>query len=194
MNPTNPAELDVPTIMRIGAARMTAGLDRLARLDLAAHNEIFGPLPRLSAEDLVAIASQVDLRGQGGAAFPFARKLKAVMDTARKTGQSTIVVVNATEGEPGSFKDKMLLMRSPYLILSGAALAAEAIGAEEIVIGVASNELANRSLEAAVAAEPGLRDLVRIVEVPERFISGESGALIRAINGKTPIPPGRKGL
>ena len=47
MNPSSPTELDVPTIMRIGAARMTAGLDRLARLDLAAHNEIFGPLPRL---------------------------------------------------------------------------------------------------------------------------------------------------
>ena len=120
MNPTNATELDVPTIMRIGAARMTAGLDRLARIDLAAHNEIFGPLPRLSAEDLVAIASQVDLRGQGGAGFPFARKLKAVMDTARKTGQPTVVVVNATEGEPGSFKDKMLMIRSPYLILSAA--------------------------------------------------------------------------
>src|ERR1700727_3824915 len=113
MNPSNAAELDVPTIMRMGAARMTAGLDRLARIDLAAHNEIFGPLPRLSAEDLVAIASRVDLRGQGGAAFPFARKLKAVMDTARKTGQPTIVVVNATEGDPGTFKNKMLIMRSP---------------------------------------------------------------------------------
>src|SRR6202522_4139535 len=179
MNPTNPAELDVPTIMRIGAARMTAGLDRLARLDLAAHNEIFGPLPRLSAEDLVAIASQVDLRGQGGAAFPFARKLKAVMDTARKTGQSTIVVVNATEGEPGSFKDKMRMIRSPYLILSGAALVAEAIGAEEVIIGVAGNELANRSVEAAIAAEPGLRKMVRVIQQPDRFISGESGALVR---------------
>src|SRR6202522_332357 len=194
MNPTNPAELDVPTIMRIGAARMTAGLDRLARLDLAAHNEIFGPLPRLSAEDLVAIASQVDLRGQGGAAFPFARKLKAVMDTARKTGQSTIVVVNATEGEPGSFKDKMLMIRSPYLILSGAGLVAEGMGADEVIIGVAGNELANRSIEAAIAAEPGLRSMMRVVQQPDRFISGEAGALVRGINGKKPVPPGRKTL
>ena len=49
MNPSNATELDVPTIMRIGAARMTAGLDRMGRLDLAAHTEIFGPLPRMSA-------------------------------------------------------------------------------------------------------------------------------------------------
>jgi NADH:ubiquinone oxidoreductase subunit F (NADH-binding)/ferredoxin len=183
-----------PAIMRIGAARLTAGLDRFPRLDLEAHRDLFGRLPRLSDAEILSIAQQVDLRGHGGAAFPFARKLKAVIDSAREGDQPTIVVVNATEGEPGSFKDKMLLMRSPYLILSGAALAAEAIGAEEIIVGVADNELANRSLEAAIAAEPGLRDLVRIVEVPERFISGESGALVRAINGKTPIPPGRKTL
>ena len=43
--------------MRIGAARMTAGLDRMTRLDLEAHTEIFGPLPRMSADELVAMAS-----------------------------------------------------------------------------------------------------------------------------------------
>src|SRR5215470_4801830 len=194
MNPSSPAELDVPTIMRIGAARMTAGLDRMTRLDLAAHTEIFGPLPRMSADELIAMASEVDLRGQGGAAFPFGRKLKAVIDTAKKTGQPAFVVVNATEGEPGSFKDKMLMIRSPYLFLSGAALVAEAIEAEEIIVGVTSNELANRSIEAAIAAEPGLRKMVRVVQQPERFISGESGALVRGINGKKPVPPGRKTL
>ena len=194
MNPSSPAELDVPTIMRIGAARMTAGLDRMTRLDLAAHTEIFGPLPRMSADELIAMASQVDLRGQGGAAFPFARKLKAVIDGAKKTNQPTIVVVNAAEGEPGSFKDKMLMIRSPYLILSGAALVAEATEAEEIIVGVTGNELANRSIEAAIAAEPGLRKMVRVVQQPDRFISGESGALVRGINGKKPVPPGRKTL
>src|SRR6201997_2221471 len=194
MNPSNATELDVPTIMRIGAARMTAGLDRMGRLDLAAHTEIFGPLPRVSVQQLIDMAAQVDLRGQGGAGFPFARKLKAVVDAAKKTGQPSIVVVNATEGEPGSFKDKMLMIRSPYLILSGAALVAEALDAEEIIIGVTGNELANRSIEEAVAAEPGLRRIVRVVEQPDRFISGESGALVRGINGKKPVPPGRKTL
>ena len=109
MNPSSPSELDVPTIMRIGAARMTAGLDRMTRLDLEAHTEMFGPLPRMSADELIAMASQVDLRGQGGAAFPFARKLQAVVDTSKASDQPTIVVVNATEGEPGSFKDLSLI-------------------------------------------------------------------------------------
>src|SRR5208282_289985 len=186
--------LDAPAIMRIGAARLTAGLDRMPRLGLDAHRDVFGPLPRLSAEELISMAEQVDLRGQGGAAFPFARKLSAVINNAEATDRPTIVVVNATEGEPGSAKDKMLMIRSPYLILSGAALVAEAIGAEEIIVGVAGNELANRSLEAAIAAEPGLRSMVRVVQQPDRFISGESGALVRGINGKRPVPPGRKTL
>src|ERR1700742_4595678 len=181
MNPSNATELDVPTIMRIGAARMTAGLDRVGRLDLAPHTEIFGPLPRMSAQQLIDMAAQVDLRRPGGADFPFAPKLKAVVDEAKKTGQPTIVVVNATEGEPGSLKDKMLMIRSPYLILSGAVLVAEALEAEEIIVGVAGNELANRSIEAAIAAEPGLRRIVRVVEQPDRFISGEAGGAGRGV-------------
>ncbi len=183
---------DAPASMRIGAARLTAGLDRMPRLDLEAHRDIFGPLPRLSAAELISMAEQVDLRGQGGAAFPFARKLSAVMQAAEANDCPTIVVVNGAEGEPGSVKDKMLMIRSPYLILSGAALVAEAIGADEIVVGVAGNELANRSMEAAIAAEPGLRKMARVARLPDRFISGESGALVRGINGKRAVPPGRK--
>ncbi|HEY1703067.1 MAG TPA: NADH-ubiquinone oxidoreductase-F iron-sulfur binding region domain-containing protein [Trebonia sp.] len=194
MNPSSPDELDVPTIMRIGAARMTAGLDRMTRLDLEAHSEIFGTVPRMSADDIVAMCKQVDLRGQGGAAFPFARKLEAVMAACEKRDEPPVVVVNCAEGEPGSFKDKMLMIRSPYLILSGAALVAEAINADEIIIGVTGNELANRSMEDAIDAEPGLRKMVRVVQAPERFISGESGALVRGINGKKHVPPGRKQL
>src|ERR1022692_4770746 len=97
--------LDAPAIMRIGAARLTAGLDRMPRLDLEAHRDIFGPLPRLSADELMSMAEQVDLRGQGGAAFPFARKLNGVIQAAEAKDCPTVVVVNATEGEPGSIKD-----------------------------------------------------------------------------------------
>ena len=49
-------------------------------------------------------------------------------------------------------------------------------------------------MEAAIAAEPGLRKVARVVRLPDRFISGESGALVRGINGKRPVPPGRKVL
>ena len=150
--------LDAPTIMRIGAARLTAGLDRMPRLDLEAHRDIFGPLPRLTAEELISMTEQVDLRGQGGAAFPFARKLRAVVKNAEENDCAPVVVVNATEGEPGSVKDKMLMIRSPYLILSGAALVAEAIGAEEIVIGVAATNWRTGRWRRP-SRQPGLRKM-----------------------------------
>ena len=61
----------------------------MMRIDLEAHTEVFGPLPRMSASELIAMAAEVDLRGQGGAAFPFARKLQAVVETAKETDQPT---------------------------------------------------------------------------------------------------------
>src|SRR6516164_10147902 len=57
--------------MRIGQARLTAGLDRFASIGLREHEEIFGSLRRLATSQLIDLAESVDLRGRGGAAFPF---------------------------------------------------------------------------------------------------------------------------
>jgi NADH:ubiquinone oxidoreductase subunit F (NADH-binding)/ferredoxin len=177
--------------MRIGQARLTAGLDRFSRIDLETHQEVFGGLRRVTAAQLIEMAERVDLRGRGGAAFPFARKLRAVTESARARKARCVVLVNGTEGEPGSAKDVTLLLRSPYLALGGALLACQALKAREIVVGVAAGPVA-ASVTAAIKAEPQLRRLARVVKVPERFVSGEGGALVNAVNGNTPLPPGRK--
>jgi NADH:ubiquinone oxidoreductase subunit F (NADH-binding)/ferredoxin len=182
-----------PDVLCVGQARLTAGLDRFERIDLATHHAVFGSLPHLTLDQLVERAEQVDLRGRGGAAFPMARKLKAVLQSARQRRKRTIVLVNATEGEPGSAKDKMLLLRSPYLVLGGALVAARALHAKQIIVGVTQGDVA-RSVSAAAMAEPDLRRLVRVVRVPDRFVSGEGGALVNAVNGKAALPPGRKTL
>ena len=116
-----------PEVLSIGQPRLTAGLDRLRRIDLVGYQAVFGELPRLTAEQLIRMAERVDLRGRGGAAFPVARKLAAVRGAARKRKRRPIVLVNGAEGEPGSAKDKMLLLRSPYLVLGGAVTAARAL-------------------------------------------------------------------
>jgi len=100
------------------------------------------------------------------------------------------VVVNGAEGEPGAAKDKTLLARAPHLVLDGAALCAKALNAQEIVIGV-EDDAAERSVRAA-AAERKMPAPVRVITLTPRFLSGEGGALVRAINGDVPIPPGRK--
>jgi NADH:ubiquinone oxidoreductase subunit F (NADH-binding)/ferredoxin len=180
----------VHTVMRVGDGRLTAGLDRHGRLDLSAHRATFGPVPVLTAAGLIAACRQVDLRGRGGAAFPVARKLSAVAAGAGR--RRPVVVVNATEGEPGSGKDKFLLARSPHLVLDGAMLAAGALSASEVIVAVAGDGPHVRSVCQAVAADPAVSRMTRVVALPDRFVSGESGALINGINGNPALPPGVK--
>jgi NADH:ubiquinone oxidoreductase subunit F (NADH-binding)/ferredoxin len=182
---------DAPEVLSIGQPRLTAGLDRLRRIDLVGYQAVFGELPRLSAEQLIRMADRVDLRGRGGAAFPVARKLAAVRGAARKRKRRPVVLVNGAEGEPGSAKDKMLLTRSPYLVLGGAVTAARALQARDILVAV-SDGMTARSVREAAAAEPVLRRMVGVVELPDRFVAGESGALVNAVNGRAPLPPGRQ--
>jgi NADH:ubiquinone oxidoreductase subunit F (NADH-binding)/ferredoxin len=175
----------------LSPVRLGHGLDRLQRIDRTAHREIHGPFRRRRLRDLIALAEKVDLRGRGGAAFPFARKVKAVVSAARTRDSDTVVLVNATEGEPASAKDKFLMARVPHLILDGAMLAGLALGAREIVIAVTDKGQPARSLRSAVT-EAGLGDFIRLVRLPERFITGEGGALVNGVNGNPALPPGRK--
>src|SRR6266516_873829 len=178
-------------LVQIGAPRLTAGLDNKFRLDLADHLAVHGPFPRLTLNQLIRMVEKVDLRGRGGAGFAVGRKLKSVAESANTDQSRTVVLVNAAEGEPASAKDTMLLIRAPHLVLGGAVLAGRALRSREIVVGVTSGSPAARSILAA-AAEAGMKRQLRVVEVPERYISGEGGALVNAVNGKQPLPPGRK--
>ena len=189
MNVALPA---IPETLCIGQARLTAGLDRMDRVGLAAYHSIFGKLPRLTADELISMAERVDLRGRGGAAFPVGRKLRATVSAARARRRPPLVVINATEGEPGSYKDKMLLRKSPYLVLGGALLVASALRSREIVIGVSGDGTMARWVTALTNAEPELKKMVVVVQVPERFVSGEGSALVNAINGKIAVPSGRR--
>ncbi|SEL68533.1 NADH-quinone oxidoreductase subunit NuoF family protein [Streptacidiphilus jiangxiensis] len=188
------AGLAVTEVRRLGPARLSAGLDRWERLDLAAHERTHGPLPRVSQEALLALAERVDLRGRGGAAFPFARKAHAALAATQRGGQAPVLVVNATEGEPPSVKDATLLTRTPHLVLDGVSLAAAAFGAAEVVVAVAAGSPGELSVPAALDERArARRDQVptRTVCVPERFVSGESGALVRAVNGRDAVPSTR---
>ncbi|HEU5028686.1 MAG TPA: NADH-ubiquinone oxidoreductase-F iron-sulfur binding region domain-containing protein [Spirillospora sp.] len=183
--------MTAPAVRHVGPPRLTKGLADGGRLDWDAHRALH-PDPRpLTTDQLVALCEAGRLHGRGGAAFPFARKVRATADSAVRRGKRTIVVVNGTEGEPGSAKDKALLRGAPHLILDGAALAATALGSLEIIVAV-TDEAAAGSVRDAIA-ERDLGGRARVALLPERFVTGESGALVRGINGKRPIPPGRKG-
>ncbi|GAA2072727.1 NADH-quinone oxidoreductase subunit NuoF family protein [Actinomadura alba] len=176
-----------PAVTHIGTPRLTLGFDRFDRLDLDRHRATHGRLhePRLGR--LTAMAERVDLRGRGGAGFPFARKLRSV-GRHLADGAEITVVVNGAEGEPGSVKDQMLLTRAPHLVLDGAEIAARALNSRDVIVAITGDGPARQSILAAA----GERRLpVRVVEVSGRFISGESGTVVRAVNGDVPVPPGR---
>lgn len=187
---------DVPEVRVVGLPQLTSGFDLVEHLDLGMHLKVHGPLEPVSGERLARLAEDVELRGRGGAGFPFGHKLRAVAQAAIRRGVRPVVVVNGSEGEPACRKDTVLLNRAPHLILDGALLAAEALGARTLVVGV-TRDSTEASVRAAFA-ERGLTDRrgqqlrARIVRTPERMVSGEASALIRAANGGPALPPGRR--
>lgn len=180
-----------PALGCVGQPRLLAGLDVLPRLDRANHLVVHGPLPQYNQDELVELAEGIDLKGRGGAGFPFARKLKAVIRSARTKEGRSAVVVNGTEGEPSCLKDAAVLLHSPHLVIDGALLAADAIGAEEVAIGVTRDDV-EQSLRAAVAERGAAGSRVRVGRLPERFVSGEGTSLVNGLNGGAAVPNGQK--
>ncbi|MFH8409480.1 NADH-ubiquinone oxidoreductase-F iron-sulfur binding region domain-containing protein [Streptomyces sp. NPDC018019] len=181
----------VPALAALGPPRLLAGLDGVEGLGRVAHLTRHGSPPDLSASELVALAEDTGLRGRGGAGFPFARKLNAVLAGQRRTGGRAAVVVNGSEGEPTCLKDTALLLYAPHLVLDGALLAARALGAEAVAVGVTRADVA-RSVRRAVAERGPLSTPVRVQLLAERFVTGEGTALTDGLDHGPGLPSGRK--
>nr|WP_031063151.1 NADH-quinone oxidoreductase subunit NuoF family protein [Streptomyces ochraceiscleroticus] len=178
-----------PSRLLAGVATPYGDATRLDRVPhLATHGSLPGALP---AAELVALSENIGLRGRGGAGFPFARKLTAVLAAGRRTGSRTAVVVNGTEGEPGCLKDTALLLYAPHLVLDGALLAARALGAQQVAVGVTRPDVAD-SVRRAVAELGPLSVELRVTRLPERFVTGEGSALVDGLDGGPGLPSGRK--
>ncbi|RII08716.1 NADH-quinone oxidoreductase chain 1 [Streptomyces sp. YIM 130001] len=187
---------DVPEVRVVGLPQLTSGFDLVERLDLSMHLKVHGPLEPVVGERLAALADEITLRGRGGAGFPFARKLRAVAQSAIERGVRPVVVINGSEDEPACRKDTVLINRSPHLILDGALLAAEALGARSLVVGV-TRDSTEASMTAALA-ERGLTNRrgaalrARVQRNPQRMVTGEASALVRSADGGPALPPGRR--
>ncbi|SEQ57543.1 formate dehydrogenase [Loktanella sp. DSM 29012] len=142
--------------------------------------------------DWEAVQAQVaesGLRGLGGAGFPSGKKWGFV----RAEAGPRYMAVNGDEGEPGTFKDRWYLERTPHLFLEGMLIAAWAVAADRIylymrdeyptAIAILRDELAR--LEQAGIIAPGYVDLRRGAG---SYICGEESAMIESIEGKRGIP------
>jgi len=149
---------------------------------LLAHRARLGGLPPAAwRRDLIGVVDASGLLGRGGAGFPVGRKWRAVAE--RSTGDA-VVVVNGAEGEPLSAKDRALMELRPHLVLDGALVAADAVGASAIVLYVGSEHTAARHSLAHALAERGPDpDVeVRLVAAPVGYVAGEATAVVHYLN------------
>lgn len=144
--------------------------------------------PRHRDQDgLVGLAQQVRLLGRGGAGFPVATKLAAM-----PRGRAVQVLVNGSESEPASQKDRTLMRQAPHLVIDGALLVARALDTRHVTVLVHDPAAAD-SLTRAVR-ERSDASRVRVVAHSGGFVSGEVRAAIRLVDGAPAVPPGRRVL
>ncbi|HWU32696.1 MAG TPA: NADH-ubiquinone oxidoreductase-F iron-sulfur binding region domain-containing protein [Marmoricola sp.] len=158
--------------------------------DLDTHRSVHGDARPLNLEDLIDVVESCGLRGRGGAAFPFATKLRA---TAASRTRRRHVVVNLSEGEPASLKDLALTTRQPHLILDGASLASHALGARDVHLVLpsehpASLESIRNALRERQAEDRAARRHWHLHSAAPRFVAGEASAVTELIEGRTNLP------
>jgi len=132
---------------------------------------------------LIDAVERAGLTGHGGAGFPTARKMRAVAGRRRP-----VVVINAAEGEPASRKDALLMRTRPHLVLDGAVLAADAVGAREVIVALHTGpSSAQGAIHERTAA--GLDPVaIKVVHVPKEYVASEESALVRFLSGGPALP------
>lgn len=151
-----------------------------------------------SPEDVIAAITESGLLGAGGAGFPTGRKWGAVRNAS---SDQKFIVVNADEGEPGTFKDRPILERDPHLLIEGAAIAAYAVGATQGFIYLRGEyRLARERLACALAEARGAGFLGEgIAGTPfslelhlrlgaGSYVAGDETAMFESLEGRPALP------
>ena len=153
---------------------------------------------KMKPEQVLQTVKKSNLRGRGGGGFPAGVKWQTTRDAP---GDIRYVIVNADEGDPGAFMDRSLLEGNPHSVLEGLIIGAYAIGAHEGFIYVRQEyplAVENVSIALEQARKYGLLGKnilgsgfdfdVKIHRGAGAFVSGESSALMTAIEGKVGEP------
>ncbi len=156
----------------------------------------------VGADGILAELDAANLRGRGGAGF----KTAAKWGSARKAnGKAHYVICNADEGEPGTFKDRVLLKSHADLVFEGMTIAARVLGAtkgflylrgEYLSLHEGLNAVLERRRKAGLLGEhilgsPGYAFDIEIVLGAGAYICGEESALIESLEGKPGRPRNR---
>lgn len=162
------------------------------RAESPSGGEALAAARKVGGEAVVAELEASGLRGRGGAGFPTGTKWRTVAEFSSANVAAT-VVVNGAEGEPGTFKDRAILRSNPFAVLEGALIAADAIGADRVVIALKETfTTERRAVEAAIAeaAAAGWCDGVDVAVAtgPSEYLFGEETGLLEVLDGRPPFP------
>jgi len=156
----------------------------------------------LTPDQVIEVISASKLRGRGGAGFPTGTKWRL---TRKSKGQNHYVACNADEGEPGTFKDRVLLSEFPHLVFDGMTIAGYALGARHGLVYLrgeyaylwdalqAALKTRRRQglLGSNVCGHVGFDFDIRIQLGAGAYICGEESSMIESLEGKRGAPRDR---
>ena len=165
---------------------------------LGGYSALAKALFEMSPEEVVETVKRANLRGRGGGGFPTGKKWET---TRNAPGEIKYVIVNADEGDPGAYMDRSLLEGNPHSVLEGLIIGAYAIGSHEGYVYVrqeyplavenlfiALNQARDYGLLGENILGSGFNFDITIHRGAGAFVSGESSALMTAIEGKVGEP------
>ncbi|MHB1506072.1 MAG: NADH-quinone oxidoreductase subunit NuoF [Sulfobacillus sp.] len=175
-----------------------AGIESLAVYERhGGYQALKKGITQMTAAEVAQAVLDSGLRGRGGAGFPTGRKWSFLPND----GRPRILVCNADEGEPGTFKDHYLIHRLPHLLVEGMILSAYAIGAPRAFIYLRGEFLQGYELleqamaEATAAGYLGAHILgtdyaldLQLYRGAGAYICGEETALLDSLEGRRGIP------
>ncbi|MDW8337913.1 MAG: NADH-quinone oxidoreductase subunit NuoF [Thermoleophilia bacterium] len=146
----------------------------------------------MDPDEVIAAVEASGLRGRGGAFFPTGRKWTFVPkpETVPKPHD---LVVNADESEPGTFKDREIMLRVPFRFLEGCLIAAYAISARHVFVYIRGEYEREFEVLRSALEQMRARDLLGEVTVvlhrgAGAYICGEETALLESLEGKRGQP------
>ena len=182
--------------------RLLKDYDQLGSLEQAVSNGAYQGLRQalagMTPNEVVSMVKDAGLRGRGGAGFPTARKWEF---TRMATGEPRYIVCNADEGEPGTFKDRILLEGTPHRIIEGMIVAGYAVGALEGYIyirgeyaeGIRQMKNALEEARRANYLGEGILDSsfsfdIYVHQGAGSYVCGEETSLLESMEGKRGFP------
>jgi NADH-quinone oxidoreductase subunit F len=167
-------------------------------LAIGGYRALSKALVEMRPEQVIEEVKRSKLRGRGGGGFPTGRKWESTRDAA---GEPKYVIVNCDEGDPGAFMDRALMEGNPHSVIEGLTIGAYAIGAHEGFIYVRQEyPLAVENVMIAISQAEGYGLLgknilgsgfdfkITVHRGAGAFVSGESSALMNALEGKVGEP------